>query len=90
MTEILLSDEESIPNKRCNICRESKPLGEFFFSKYSRDGHQRHCKECDRIRGGVAEPKTASSRKPYVYVGVSGGPLISGYIRHELAIVKDT
>ena len=44
-----MSISESLPppiNKRCRSCREVKLLTEYDFSKKSKDGRERTCKEC--------------------------------------------
>jgi len=37
------------PLKRCSVCRELKPLSEFYNSKKSKDGKGYRCKPCDTI-----------------------------------------
>lgn len=34
--------------KRCVICKERQPLGEFNMKRASKDGLQPHCRECNR------------------------------------------
>lgn len=35
--------------KRCAICKRTQPLNEFNRRALSRDGLQRHCRECNRV-----------------------------------------
>ena len=34
--------------KVCNRCRTKKPLDDFHFSQVNRDGHQGHCRDCEK------------------------------------------
>jgi hypothetical protein len=68
-----------VTEKHCVSCDVLLPLDEFGLKQTSTDGHKSTCKACDKTlkEGGEIE----SARKPYVYKGVRGGPLIAGYIR---------
>jgi len=75
-------DELELNEKECRECGESLPLDEFHRKSSSPDGRQDRCIRCDKLRskkGANEEPAPAAA--PYVYKGVKGGPLLSGYIK---------
>lgn len=44
-------------NKRCNVCREEKPLSQFHRNKRTPDGIARDCIDCHRTAKGVIKPR---------------------------------
>lgn len=44
--------QEEIKTKKCSICRQYKPLTEFYKSKKCKDGYRSICKDCIRERSG--------------------------------------
>jgi hypothetical protein len=52
-------------DKRCNVCGEIKPLGEFYRSTGMRDGHRNDCRSCNlaaRATRYRADPRPARER----------------------------
>lgn len=77
-----LAGEET---KICVACKEPLPLEAFYASRASLDGRQSRCKSCDGLRDknklARASLESSGPPKPYVYKGVTGGPLLWGYVR---------
>ena len=40
------SNMSAIKLKRCNICKETKPITEFYIKKKNKDGYDYYCKDC--------------------------------------------
>lgn len=74
--------------KRCTDCDEPLPLDAFPSSAASKDGRRACCIECVRKRnsragggdGELGAPSPVSSKQK-AYRGVTGGPLLSGYVK---------
>jgi hypothetical protein len=54
--------------KQCIVCKNSKPLSEFYKNKSKKDGLQGRCKPCDISQGRIEYNKNAkkSAEKRYI------------------------
>ena len=53
------------PRKRCNVCKELKPLSDFYRAAGMRDGHRNDCKRCNlsaKHERYVANPEPTKER----------------------------
>lgn len=54
--------------KRCRLCGEAKPLGEFYANSKSRDGHLNHCRSCCRRKGAKFYQRNRSAIRAQIAV----------------------
>jgi hypothetical protein len=55
-----MADQDST-TKRCFKCATHKPLSDFAKAKRNKDGHQQHCKECQKLYQAAYRPKKLES-----------------------------
>jgi hypothetical protein len=63
------------PEKRCSVCRQTKPLSAFNRDRSRRDGRQGHCRDCAHRRGAAYRARMAAPR---------GGPFrrLGAFLHH--------
>jgi hypothetical protein len=54
--------------KQCIVCKNNKPLSEFYKNRSKKDGYQGRCKPCDIIQGRIEynKDKKKSAEKRYI------------------------